>query len=534
MDKHHSIYQEITNIYSGCKDKPWHEWLEYEKIFKTNYTQSVTGLFRIKHTEYKCVFKMSNSVNNIINHEYLVSQDMNTMDKYCYNFCRSVGIIECNIDINNTTENPFHIEDKERKGIVKKLVILYEYIDGRSLSRMIRSKSIKDNVIISIMKQVLLALHLAQREYDFTHYDLHSDNILIMSCDTNTTFLYVLNETNQFLIPSRGYYPVIIDYGYSYTKCLNTKPFWNTLKFSNIGICPNQSNFFHDITRFIMSVNRLVMKYKHTPKIMINKRIISNLFYDIDDLNYKTGLIPYDNHELIYYYMDELDYGDSVLFQSYMVYCIDILQSLIILPFEKKSTSDFDISFKTFIKEWIQIEKQINSNKIKLYILNSITRHAITCRGDYYNSNTRNKAITDFRRNIYTDINEMISFCKLDGINFDKMLCSLYVFSQSLEGLLYDISNKCNEHRRWLTELVEIKNTENFFCVFDVNLSDDYIHNKNSKIVICEEPITTIKLSDEILEDINDITSLTRGTYIYDNFKQQTMSKNFSQMGSSN
>ena len=522
MDRHSHIYQEILKLYSEHKDKPWYEWLEYESTFNGNSTQSITGILRVKHTEYRCVFKMSNSMNNIISHEYLVSQDMNTLDKYCHSFYRSIGLIECNVDINNKSKNPFHIEDNNRKGIVKKLVILYEYINGKSLSRMIRSSSIKDTVVVSILKQVILSLCIAQREYDFTHYDLHTDNILVMTCDVDTSFLYVINETNQFLIPSCGYYPVIIDYGYSYTKNLNNLPFWNTLKFSDVGICPNQSNFLHDMKRFIVSVSRLFMKYKYTPNATIIKRIISNLFYDIDELNYKSGLVPYTNHELMLSYVSDLNCDKSILFKSYMVYCLDILQSLVILPFEKHKTTDMEVSFDTFVNEWIKIENQLNSNKLKLYILNSITQRAITCRGDYYDSNTRKKAITDFRRSIYTDINQVLSFCKLDGIDFEKMLCSLYVFSQSIEGILFNISNKCNEYREELTELVEIKNTENFFCVFDVNLSDNYIYNKNSKVVILEEPMTTIQLSDEILEDINDITSLTRGTYIYDNFKQQT------------
>ena len=516
------IYQEIIDIYYEKKDRPWDEWLEYESKFNTNYTQSVTGIFKIRNTNHKCVFKMSNSMNNIISHEYTVSQDMNKIDKYCHNFCRSIGIIECNIDVNNKTENPFHIDSRDKKGIIKKLVILYEYIEGTSLSRLIRSHLIKDVNIMSIIKQVLLSLCIAQREYDFTHYDLHTDNILVMSCDNDTSFLYVINEANQFLIPSYGYYPVIIDYGYSYTKNLNNLPFWNTLKFSDVGICPNQPNFLHDIKRFIVSVSRLFIKYKHTPSSMITKRIISNLFYDIDELNYKSGLVPYNNHEIMLNYVSNLNCDKSILFKSYMVYCLDILQSLVILPFENHNTNDLEISFNTFLNEWIKIENQLNSNKLKLYILNSITIRAITCRGDYYDSNTRKKAITDFRRNIYTDINQVLSFCKLDGIDFEKMLCSIYVFSQSIEGILFNISTKCNEYREKLTELVEIKNTDNFFCVFDVNLPDDYIYNKNSKVVILEEPMTTIKLSNELLDDINDISSLTRGTYIYDNFKQQT------------
>lgn len=521
MEKHRRVYEEIVNIYSENKDKPWYEWLEYVSIFNGNFTQSITGIFRIKNTEHKCVFKLSNSINNIISHEYLVSQDINTLDKHCPNFCRSIGIIECNVDMNNNSENPFHIEKNDKKSIVKKLVILYEYINGKSLSRMIRSTSVKDTVIISIIKQVSLSLCIAQRECEFTHYDLHTDNILVMSCGIDDNFLYVVNETNQFIVPSRGYYPVIIDYGYSYTKNLNNLPFWNTFKFSDVGICPNQPNFLHDIKRFIISISRLFMKYKHTPNSMILKRIISNLFYDIDELNYKSGLVPYTNHEPMLRYMSELNCDKSILFKSYMIYCLDILQSLVILPFEKHKTTDMKISFNTFINEWIKIENQLNSNKLKLHILNSITQRAITCRGDYYDSKTRQTAITEFRRNIYTDVNQVLSFCKLDGIDFEKMLCSLYVFSQSIEGILFDISEKCKEYKQELTNIMEIKNTENFFCVFDVNLSDGYIYNKNSKVVILEEPITTVKLSEEILDDINDIMSLTRGTYIYDNFKQQ-------------
>lgn len=525
MNKQPHIYQELTHIYSKNKDKQWYEWLEYESTFNGNSTQSITGLLRIKDTEHKCVFKLSKSINNIISHEYLVSQDVNTLDKYSRNFCRSIGIIECNIDITNKSKNPFYIEDDKKKCTIKKLVILYEYVNGKSLSHMIRSISINDAVIVSIMKQVILSLCIAQREYDFTHYDLHTDNIIILTCDPNESFLYVINETNQFIIPSHGYYPVIIDYGYSYTKNLNNLPFWNTCKFSDVGICPNQPNFLHDIKRFLISVSRLFIKYKHTPNSMIVKRIISNLFYDIDDLNYKTGLVSYNNHEPMLGHVSELNCDKSIMFRNYMVYCLDILQSLIILPFEKQNTKDMDISFEIFINEWIKIENQLNSIKLKLYILSNIVNRAIMSRGDYYNTNTRKNAVTEFRRNIYTDINEVLSFCKLDKINFEKMLCSLYVFSQSLEGILFDISNKCDEYNQKLTNLVEIKTTENVFCVFDVNLHDDYIYNKHSKVVILEDPITTIKLSEEIYEDINDITSLTHGTYIYDNFKQQSNTK---------
>ena len=519
MDNYRNLYQELLNIYHECKDKPWYEWLEYKSIFNRNSTQSITGLFQIKGTEHQCVFKMSNSMNNVIYHEYTVSQDMNTLDKYCNNFCRSIGIIECDIDINNKSKNPFHIENKNKKGIVKRSIILYEYINGKSLSHIIRSPSIKDSIIISILKQVLLSLCIAQREYDFTHYDLHTNNVLIMQCDVDISFLYVINETNQFLVPSYGYYPVMIDYGYSYTKNLNNLPFWNTMKFSDVGMCPNQPNFLHDMKRIIVSVSRLFVKYKHTHNSMITKRITSNLFYDIDEINYSSGLVPYSNHEPLISYMSELNCDKSILFKRFMVCCLDILQSLIILPFEKHQTNDIEISFETFLDEWIKIENQLTSNKLKLYILNSIIQRAITCRGDYYDSNTRKKAITEFRRNLYTDINQVLSFCKLDGIDFEKMLCSLYVLSKSLEGILFSISNKCNEFKKELNDLVEIKNTENFFCVFDVNLSDGYIYNKHSKVVILEGAMTTIKLSDEILEHINNITSLTRGTYIYDNFK---------------
>ena len=63
-----------------------------------------------------------------------------------------------------------------------------------------------------------MALQIAQTKLSFSHYDLHSLNILVKSCSVDAVFLYVIDENTHICIPTLGHYPVIIDYGFAYHR----------------------------------------------------------------------------------------------------------------------------------------------------------------------------------------------------------------------------------------------------------------------------------------------------------------------------
>ena len=65
----------------------------------------------------------------------------------------------------------------------------------------------------------------------------------------------------------------------------------------------------------------------------------------------------------------------SKLFEDYDHYCIDLLQSLVILPLEQQNYNNIKDSYVAFLQEWCKIEDQISSPFYLLYILIFIILH---------------------------------------------------------------------------------------------------------------------------------------------------------------
>jgi hypothetical protein len=88
--------------------------------------------------------------------------------------------------------------------------VIYEKIPGNSLEARLKEDTIQFDEWLALFCQILLALELAQREYAFTHYDLHPGNIMVNPILTNYS-VHLDNKTYTIDHKSLG---VIIDYGF--------------------------------------------------------------------------------------------------------------------------------------------------------------------------------------------------------------------------------------------------------------------------------------------------------------------------------
>ena len=220
-------YTKRLEYYNKHKAVPWQDWLMFDTVFDKPGKQGLVGLLSLKDKkEIQSVFKVSQYINYLAQHESVVMSGLNEMSAYCPHFCKSFGIIPCEVDPKCRKEgNPFDI--KTKYPIVKD-VLLCEFIEKsckfynyiRALNR------IHEDVLFSSVKQILMAISMAQKQKRFTHYDLHSFNIMMRKCDPDTVFLYVLDEENQFVVPTHGHYPVIIDFGFSYIQNMDDGPLW--------------------------------------------------------------------------------------------------------------------------------------------------------------------------------------------------------------------------------------------------------------------------------------------------------------------
>ena len=219
-----NTYSSLVKYYEENKDKPIEEWLKFNTLLDKPGKQGIVGLFDNNKGE-QYIFKISQYINYLVYHELIVMQGLKNINEYCPHFCKGIGLITCKVNAKckkgdpEDDINPFIIKNKYP---IEKDVLLCEYIDKSSkFYNYIRSKKIDEDILYSIVKQVLLAIAIAQKEKQFTHYDLHSNNVMIKKCNKDLVFLYKLDDENQFCVPSMGHMGIIIDYGFSYISDMN-------------------------------------------------------------------------------------------------------------------------------------------------------------------------------------------------------------------------------------------------------------------------------------------------------------------------
>ena len=540
MDYNNNLEKSLTNIngfdkifkyYIDNRDKNFNKWLDFYTLFAKPGKQGIVGLFNIKNNteskdenkNTKIVFKISQYINYLVYHEYNVMKGLNELSPYCPHFCKTFGVISAETDPKiRETDNPFRITSKYP---IEKEILLTEYIDNSTkFYNYIRSSKIKDHIIYSTIKQVLMAISISQRKKRFVHYDLHSGNIMMKKCDDNLVFLYVLDDENQFCIPTNGYYPVIIDFGFSYIKDLDDGPAWPSMGHTKVGFMSDRFDNMSDPKLFLTTTAyELKLKRKNKKTIKFN-RVVKNIFNNIK-IDRKSGWDTVHKMSSSDYVCDILQFynTNSNVFDNYPHYCLDLLQSLIILPLQEQKYNNIGQSYKAFVTEFIKIENEIGNPYYNLYILKGITDVAREVRADYIKGgNSRKNAISYFIKSVYERINFVSSFCKPKKINFEIMLCSLFCLCKCIEGVLYEATETQMNKKLKLYNKMPLKNIEQIFGAIDINLPEKYKYNENTTIYVMDcvkETCERLQLSTSQINDINKTDSLAKGSVLYEFYK---------------
>lgn len=521
-----SDYGQLLNHYKINNTEPWDNWLEFSHIFEKPGKQGLVGIMKSKKDPKKeYVFKISQYINYLAEHEGTVMESLNSISNYCPHFCKAIGSITCPVDPKSRKDgNPFDIENV--KYPIEKNVILCEYLQkSTKLYNYIRASGrIEENIIYSSMKQVLMAIIIAQRAKQFTHYDLHSNNVMMRRCNKDLVFLYVIDEDNQFCVPTLGHYATIIDFGFSYIKDLDDGPLWPSMAHTCVGFMSDRFDWVADPKLFLVTVSNEMKDKRDTPKSHKLRRIIRNMFYPIKmewdsgwDEGEKKGASDYVTQMLKGYSKT------SKIFTEYEHYCIDLLQSLIIMPLEQQNYTNIHVSYIAFLGEWLKLENQIESPFYNIYILKIIVDNARFVCAAYNDSETSRQAIKTFKKNITNNIDKMAKFCNLSKIHWEKLLCSLLVLAKNIEGVFYDVITTRMKEKQKQYDRLPLQSSEQMYAAIETNLSTPYVYNQNTKIFIVNSINQTGKLYSipcSELKTINKLPSVTRGTYIYDLYKK--------------
>lgn len=521
-------FDKILKYYIDNRNNKLDKWLTFDCLFDKPGKQGIVGLFNVKNNNTdsaeenkntKIVFKISQYINYLVYHEYSVMKGLNELSPYCPHFCKTFGIISSEIDPKiRETDNPFRITSKYP---IEQEILLTEYIDNSTkFYNYIKSSKIKDNIIYSTIKQVLMAVSIAQRKKRFTHYDLHSYNIMMKQCNKDLVFLYVLDEDNQFCVPTNGHFPVIIDFGFSYINDLDNGPAWPSLGHTQVGFMSDRFDSISDPKLFLTTVAyELKLKRRNRKTIKFN-RIVKNMFNNLK-IDRKSGWDEITEMSSSTYVLNMLEFykTDSNIFDNYDHYCLDILQSLIILPLQEQKYDNIGQSYKAFVKEFVKIENEIGNPYYNLYILKGIVDIAREVRQDYLKAVTRKNSVDYFRKCVYERINFVSSFCRPKKINFDIMLCALFCLCKNIEGILYEITESQMNKKLKLYNKMPLKNIEQIFGTIDINLPDTYEYNENTTIYVMDcikETCEKMKLNTSQISELNKTDSLVKGTVLYE------------------
>jgi len=224
--------------------------------------------------------------------EFSVGMKLNETRKYIPNFVLTLGGFECLSDptINLLCQVP-------RGEIPTKMqFIMQEHIVGVSFTDYIRMPQVSIPLIFSVLAQVSVSLLYAQKNNHFTHYDLHSGNIMLAKNVEfgSSPFLYKYKIDNEIYDIPAYVNSIIIDFGNSHVDGISD---YNM----------HEGKIAYDMTSDRFSPNAdvytLIMNVFLTYLIYRNDEEKFDLFYNPDNmlaklvntlfLAYKDIFIPY-------------------------------------------------------------------------------------------------------------------------------------------------------------------------------------------------------------------------------------------------
>jgi hypothetical protein len=517
---------DITDLPQLClsdNGEDWSKSFRVKSMFKPG-KQGFVGILEHKENPgQKVVFKISQHLNYLVKHEFQIMQSLNTLT-YCPHFCTGLGYTTCSINPRaKRTENPLVIPEGTKA--VQKDILFMEYLeDAIKLYNYVKAEPriISEEKLYAAIKQVLMAIAMAQQQ-QFTHYDLHSNNVLMKTCDPDLVFLYVLDKDNQFCIPTHGSYPNIIDFGFSYVHEMDDGPLWPSMGHTQVGFTSNEFNPIADPKLFLVTISGEIKAHRGTKRAKRLRRIVRNLFGPLD-IDWDSGWERSGNlsasdcaGELLREY-----HSGSPLFKNYEPHCIDLIQSMIVLPLQPQNYDNIHIPYKTFLDEWAKFETQSTSPYYNLYVFKTVVDAARFVGPAYRSPKTRKAAIVDFKELVCDCITSVLDFCQVKEMNFEKLLCGLLITAQNLEGMLYDAMERIRNKQSQNYHKLPLPSIAQIYAALEVNIKDKYVFSTKSQIAIFDAvhgSIQTHTVSDNLAQNINQIHPLMRGAYLYDHYK---------------
>lgn len=186
------------------------------------------NLFAIKYPHEVTTLPPYWKKRSDLEHEFLVGLVLNSLKRIIPNFMHVYSYFECAYPLKVVAKRDRTLAENKifslcpvgtKDGVPH--MVIENVRDATSLRDWIRTnvwnRTMTEEVFIQVFLQIFNALRVANEAFSFTHYDLHSGNVMIQEAPPGKHFLVPFYEANGEMRYMRTrFIPRIIDYGFSY------------------------------------------------------------------------------------------------------------------------------------------------------------------------------------------------------------------------------------------------------------------------------------------------------------------------------
>ena len=255
---------------------------------------------------------------------------------------------------------------------VKRKCVFMEEIKGGDLLTVILNCGESPDVI-SLLQQTIISIAAAQEVVDFTHYDLHIENVLVRKTNDDI-HVYIFPDGKVYSLETNGLCSVIIDYGFAYTsKSTHLLP---SIYHNEIGFMPHHFSPLADTMTLLCSTTT---EFKNPESRLLTE--CKRMFKGMGTyLNWEYGWfegftnIPKAMIRLLKPPIQEVR-RDSIFRDIPLI--VDVLQALIHLPINENndnivSSELFTKSFSKLYYDWFLVEENLSNIELEGLLLKTI------------------------------------------------------------------------------------------------------------------------------------------------------------------
>ena len=421
----HNIDQVITNI-------------------NYNNTESAEGFIVFSDflgIKNKLVIKTPRDLSDVryILFEYYIGYNfINKLREKTPNFMYTYGVFMCNpilVKESILSDNMILSKNFCKDNMKKNIYVLFEKIDGITLHEYIQNitKEEEFDNIVNFILQIMLSLEIAQKEGEYVHNDLHTNNVMIRKIPKSFIHEYIIGKNKYSM--ELDYIATIIDYGMNrYVE--NGIPL-GTKSFNRLGFNPYKNCTSNDVYKLLMSSVLGIISLCHK-----NSKIHKKYYNKIDET------IEF----LLSFFRGKYDYNNVIKIWDYYL--------------NKKKTSnkkDIEKSYNIFVENVKKnMDTYFSPYPIDILFFNSVTPGNFIIHVKDSNPNLWNEYITE---NIINENEIQLSYIKSYNPKFNEEDFEEYLFSKSYNNI-------------YITKYIEQKQL--FFKLF--NKEFNHLFNKDCLI----------------------------------------------------